>query len=263
MIIKNFLLGLIIGIGFIIPGVSGGVLATILGIYDEIIFRLNSLFKNFKSNIIFLIPIFTGIALSIIVFSKFILFLLNYKLIFISYVFIGLILGCIPFLIQEIKIKSQKNIALIPFLIAFILGNSLFLIETTIITYSTTPNSFIMSIAGLFYAIGKIVPGISGAALLMFLGIYEFFLRVIANPLSISFAIIISFIPFIITFLLSSIFIIKIISYLLNKHFRITYSIIIGFVLSSVLFIYPGYFSFINLITLILSFVISYNLSKK
>ena len=263
MIIKNFFFGLIIGIGFIIPGVSGGVLATILCIYDEIIYRLNSLFKNFKNNICFLIPIFTGIASSIIIFSKFILYLLNNKLTFISYVFIGLILGCIPYLVQEIKIKSKKNIALIPFIVAFILGNSLFLIENVNMTNNSTPNAFIMGIAGIFYAIGKIVPGISGAALLMLLGIYKFFLIVIANPLSVSFEIIISFIPFIITFIVSSIFIIKIISYLLDKHFRITYSIIIGFVLSSVIFIYPGNFSLLNLVTAIFSFVISYNLSKK
>jgi len=77
MYLKNLFLGIILGIGFIIPGVSGGVLATILGIYDEIIYRLNHLFKNFKDNIFYLTPLVTGVIISILFFSKLILYLLN------------------------------------------------------------------------------------------------------------------------------------------------------------------------------------------
>lgn len=262
MILKNLFFGIILGIGFIIPGVSGGVLATILGIYDEVINKLNHLFKNFRKNILYLAPLFIGVFISILFFSNIILYLLNNKFNFISYVFIGLILGCVPFLIKEIKIKSKKDIAILPFLITFIFGIILFLIETNRITTTNEPSLWIMIIAGLFYAIGKIVPGISGAALLMFLGIYEYFLSLIANPLSLTLGTLINLLPFLISFIISSILIIKIISYLLEKHFRLTYSAIIGFVISSILFIYPGSFSILNLITILLSFVISYFLSN-
>jgi len=119
-----------------------------------------------------------------------------------------------------------------------------------------------MILAGVMYAIGKIFPGISGAALLMMLGIYEFFLSIVANPLTINIDIIITFIPFIISFIISAIIILKLIECLLKNHFRNTYSIIIGFVISSVLFIYPNYISLINIFVSILSFSISYYLSK-
>ena len=66
MILHNFLLGLIIGIGFIIPGVSGGVLATILGIYNELIERLINFKKDIKNNLIFISPLFIGILCSIL-----------------------------------------------------------------------------------------------------------------------------------------------------------------------------------------------------
>ncbi len=262
MYLKNFFYGIIIGIGFIIPGVSGGVLATILGIYDTILDKLNNLFKNFKENILYLLPIVVGIIISILLFSKLILYLLNNKLNFISYVFIGLILGCIPYLFKEIKNKTQKSISITYLLITFILGIILFLIEKNNIFDTNNPTFLIMFIAGIFYAIGKIVPGISGAALLMLLGVYEYFLSVIANPLSITFDTILIFIPFIISFIFSSIIIIKLIDYLLKKHFRNTYSAIIGFVLSSILFIYPNNLSILSIIIAFLSFNISYHLSK-
>lgn len=262
MYLKNFFYGIIIGIGFIIPGVSGGVLATILGIYDTILDKLNNLFKNFKNNILYLLPIVIGVIISVLLFSKLILYLLNNKLNFISYVFIGLILGCIPYLFKEIKTKTQKNISITYFLITFILGIILFLIEKNNILNNNNPTFLIMLVAGIFYAIGKIVPGISGATLLMLLGVYEYFLSIIANPLTINFKTICLFIPFIISFIFSSIIIIKLIDYLLKQHFRNTYSAIIGFVISSILFIYPNDLSILSIIITLLSFNISYHLSK-
>lgn len=262
MYLKNLFLGIILGIGFIIPGVSGGVLATILGIYDEIIYRLNHLFKSFKDNIFYLTPLVNGVIISILFFSKLILYLLNNKLNFISYVFIGLILGCLPYLVKEIKVKSNKSIAIIPFIVSLLFGIFLFIIEKNSLATTNNPNFLLMIIAGVFYAIGKIVPGISGAALLMLLGIYEYFLSIIANPLSLTISTIFKFIPFIISFIISSIFILKLIDYLLSNYFRLTYSAIIGFVISSILFIYPNYFSILSLLIAFLSFLISYNLSK-
>jgi len=262
MYLKNFIYGLIIGIGFIIPGVSGGILATILGVYETILEKLSNIKNHFKENILYLLPLITGIILSILLFSKLILYFLKNHNNFISYVFIGLILGCLPYLFQEIKNKTNKNISVPYFFISFILGIILFLIEKNNINNVITPNLFLMFIAGIFYAIGKLVPGISGAALLMLLGIYEYLLKILANPLSISFNQIILFIPFILSFIISSIFIIKIINYLLNHHFRNTYSAIIGFVISSILFIYPNNISFLSFIIMICSFNISYCLSK-
>ena len=80
---KNFIYGLIIGIGFIIPGVSGGVLAAILGIYEEVLNRIIKIKNNFKENISYLLPIILGIKLSVLLFSKLILFTIKKLIIFI------------------------------------------------------------------------------------------------------------------------------------------------------------------------------------
>ncbi len=259
----NLIYGLIIGLGFIIPGVSGGVIATILGIYEEIIDKLINFKKDVINNFKFIFPLFLGIFLSILIFSKIILYLLANKYYFISYVFIGLILGSIPYLFKEIKNKTNKNISLIPFLITFIFGIFLFYLEGSISSTQANLNIFTMLIAGFIYSIGKIIPGISGAALLMLIGIYEYLLNFLANPiLLLDIHIIIKFIPFIISFLLSSIIILKLINYLLKNHFLYTYSAIIGFILSSILFIYPGNLTILNIIISSLSFLISYYLSN-
>ncbi len=262
MFLKNFIFGLIIGIGFIIPGVSGGVLATILGIYEKILDKISNLFIDFKKNITYLLPIFFGIFLSVLLLSKIILYLLNNNYIFISYVFMGLITGCIPFLLKEVKNKTNKYISIFPFILSFIFGLFLFIIQNNNFNNYTNPNFLIMITGGIIYSIGKIIPGISGAALLMLLGIYEYLLNIIANPFMINLNIIITLIPFFISFLISAIFIIKLINYLLKHYFLSTYSAIIGFILSSLLFIYPAYFSITYIFVFTSSFLISYYFSQ-
>ncbi len=261
MIIKNFLYGLIIGLGFIIPGVSGGVLATILGIYEIIIEKILNFNQDIKNNLLYISPLILGIISSIILFSKVILYLIDYHIEYISYVFIGLILGCIPYLALEIKNKTHKNISLKSFIIAFLFGLSLFILGEKIPSTLNTPSNFKMFVAGFIYAFGKIVPGVSGASLLMFIGVYEYFLKIIANPLSINISLIIHFIPFIISFLLSAFIILKLMNYLLKNYFQLTYSAIIGFVISSILFLIPHSFNLISLIIVILAFLISYEIS--
>lgn len=256
----NILVGLIIGLGFIIPGVSGGVLAAIMGVYDKIIASLSNLFHDFKKNAWYLFPFIIGIISGILIFSKLLLFLLDNHKYFISYVFIGLIIGCIPYLFK--KIKCQEKISFMAMVLAFIFGLILFIIQKFYpLSYENT-NIIIWIIGGVFYAIGKLVPGISGAALLMLIGLYEPLLRIIANPTSINMPIIGKLIPFFLAFLISSVLIIKTINHLLKKHFNHTYSAIIGFTISSILFIIPDSFDIFSPIIIILAFLISYNLSN-
>lgn len=61
--------GVIVGIGFILPGLSGGVLAVILGIYDLLIRFLSDLKKHFIENVLYFIPVIIGGAIGIVLFS--------------------------------------------------------------------------------------------------------------------------------------------------------------------------------------------------
>src|SRR5699024_1881884 len=92
----NFLKGIIVGIGGIAPGLSGSVFLVILGLYQKTISAIGTLFKDFKKNVIFLLPLILGFGVGIILFSKVVDFLLaNYEM-YTRFAFLGLVLGTIP-----------------------------------------------------------------------------------------------------------------------------------------------------------------------
>ena len=107
--VSRFLKGLAIGAAAIAPGVSGGALAVIFGLYDKMTNFIAHLNKNFKENLIFFIPIGIGCAVGILMFSRIIEFLfLNYE-IEVRYAFVGLMLGTMPTVVNEANKKGFKQ----------------------------------------------------------------------------------------------------------------------------------------------------------
>ena len=74
---SNLLKGIIVGIGGIAPGLSGSVLLVIFGLYQKTINAIGTLFKEFKKNMLFLVPLFLGFGIGVLLFSKIVDFLLN------------------------------------------------------------------------------------------------------------------------------------------------------------------------------------------
>lgn len=267
----NIVIGLIIGIGFIIPGVSGGALAVILGVYDKIFCSIKNI-KN-KSNFFFLLSVGLGCIIGAIGFGNVILFLLNTREVPTKYIFIGLVIGGIPPLIKNIKAKSSAKFKITPFIVAVILSIILYVLEQNNIGINISQELLdghipILSlfIAGILYAVGKIVPGISGAALLILVGMYNYLLEIIANPLSININILISLIPFIIGALVGIFILYRLLNFLFDKYYMATYSAILGFVIGSLLYLFPGFsFNILGLVCIILlicSAFLSYLLTK-
>ena len=93
---KNFLKGIIAGIGGVAPGLSGSVFLVILGLYQKTINAIGTLFKNFKQNVLFLIPLCLGFGVGAILFSKLVNFLLaNYEM-YTRFAFLCLVLCTKP-----------------------------------------------------------------------------------------------------------------------------------------------------------------------
>ena len=113
---KNILKGFIIGIGKIIPGVSGAILALSLGVYDKSIYYINNFKYNKKESLKYLLPLAIGIILSIIFFSKIINYLLDKYYVLTMLFFIGLIIGTIPSTLKEVN-KKNYYLVIISFLI--------------------------------------------------------------------------------------------------------------------------------------------------
>lgn len=101
--------GMIIALGFILPGVSGGVLAAILGIYERLISFLAHIRENFMENFLFFVPVGIGGILGIALFSFPVEFLLKHFQVPVLWGFAGAIIGTLPSLIAESTKKNQAR----------------------------------------------------------------------------------------------------------------------------------------------------------
>ncbi len=259
--INNFFKGIIAGIGNIIPGVSGSALLIIFDLYEKCIEAISNIFKNFKKNFLFLLPIGVGVIIGIFSFSNIIEYCINKYEVITMFVFLGLLAGTIPSLFKKAKKDKFKESYLIPFFITFAIGLLLLFVKnTTIINIEV---NFITSILiGLVIAFATVVPGISNTVLLTMIGLYETFLGAINDlNLELLFPIIIG--VAIGTFVLS-----KILSNLLKNYHGYTYFGILGFVVATVPALIKLPFvlnrdTIYGIILAIISFFISYLISKK
>lgn len=225
--IKMFSKGLLIGIGKIIPGVSGSMIAISLGLYEKMIDSLSNIFKDFKNNFLFLFKIGIGIMTSIILISKVLIYTLNNYYFPTMLLFIGLIVGGFPTIISIAKKSVNiKNVIIlvIPFIIFLILD---ILTNNVSINVKLTPINAIW--VGIIEAISMIVPGISGTAIMIMIGVYDEILLMFSN-----FNYIYILIFFILGVTIGIFSLCKIINYILNKYNISCYYAIIGFVVSSI-----------------------------
>ena len=107
---KTLLAGAAIGVGSSIPGVSGGTIAVILGVYEKLIWAVSSIFKAFKKSIIYLLPMVIGMVLALIPMIYLMDKALNYFLFGIVCLFAGFIVGSITGITDEVKDKPIKKL---------------------------------------------------------------------------------------------------------------------------------------------------------
>ena len=244
--IKNYLIiivkGMLMGIADLVPGISGGTIALITGIYKDLITALNNLtFKNIKFNFLknskknkfdILAFLAVGISLSILLFSNIILFLLDNYINEVSSFFFGLIISSVFILLNKIRGITISDI-LILVLSALIISQVLKL--NSINQEITFTYIFI---CGFICSCAMILPGISGSYILLILGAYHFILKKL-NTLfdSDSYLYISSFIfggaVGIITFS-------RIIKWLFKSYEKRTMVVMIGFIIGSVSKIIPN-----------------------
>ena len=230
--IARMLKGMIIALGFILPGVSGGVLAAILGIYERMIRFLAHIKENFIENVLYFAPVAIGMVLGIAAFSYPVNLLLdNYKVI-VLWGFAGAIIGTIPSLIKESVKESDRDRAdTITFWLSFILsGVFLYSLNGMVGTLPANFLSFVL--AGALIALGILIPGLSPSNLLLILGLY--------TPMLTGFKhldLFGTFLPIGIGGALALILFSKAMDYILKHYHSRVYHFIIGIVLSSTLLI--------------------------
>ena len=237
-----FFKGFIIGIGKIIPGVSGSHIAMSLHVYEESLDKL----QNIKTNIIYFLFLGLGFIISIILMSPLIIYLINNYYIYTMCFFIGL-------LSKTVKLNDKSKIV-IPF--SFIVLLIYLFIRIPPISINNPYISFTM---GIIESITTIIPGISGTATYMVLGCYKEILQLY------SFNNIYLLSTFILGFISSSIILIKGITYLFHHYHQKTESIIIIFMLSSLLFLITKiipHLTIFNIVPCLSIFIMGYTISS-
>ena len=182
---KDFLMitlkGLAMGAADVVPGVSGGTIAFISGIYEELISTINKLdlsaLKIWKSdgframwkhiNGSFLLALFSGIAISILSLAKTIKWLLENEPIILWSFFFGLVVASI-FLISKSITKWNATV-----IIALLAGTAISYYVTILEPTSSPDNLLYLFFCGFIAIIAMILPGVSGAFILVLLGAYS------------------------------------------------------------------------------------------
>ena len=244
--VKYFVCGIVFGTANVIPGVSGGTMLVVFGVFDrltEAISGIKKIFKNFAFLVTFALGAGAGILLSAkVIGSMFATYAIQTNMFF-----IGLILGGVPLILKlGTSEKKVKPLCAVPFLIAMAVVITLTVLEKLDIFSMTAENvtgfdivvSLKMFACAAVAAVTMIIPGISGSFMMMLLGVYETIIGALNDW---NFYVII---PFAIGAVAGIIFGAKLISILIKKNKLMVYSAIMGMVIGSVYAILPDGFGF-------------------
>lgn len=269
--LKLSIQGFIIGIGKIIPGVSGAMFAMLFGVYEKSLKIISNLKKELKGNFLFITVLGLSVLSAIIFGSSIINKCLNNYYIETMFLFIGMMCAGIKSLFQNIK---GKKIYKKSKLIAFIISVSLVIISLIDINSSkgtVSKNLFtviMLFISGFLDIAASIIPGICGTALLMILGYYDTIISALGNLLDISNMVnnLFVLLPFSLGMIVGAFIISKMISYLFKNYKDATYYAIFCFAIASIIILFVKTisisFTIIQLFISIILFIIGWIIVK-
>lgn len=224
--------GAFIGLGAVLPGMSGGVLCVVFGVYKTVMEFLAAPFRRLKTHLPKLFPYGIGLIIGFMGVAKLLSFLLDKYPAPSVCVFIGLIAGMLPSLFREAGQKGRSTASYISFVAAMAVVFAL-LITLGVLKVTINANFFWYLFCGFCLALSVIAPGMSFSTLLMPLGLYEPFVEGIGN---LDFAILI---PAGIGALATVILLAKAINLLFEKHYSVAFHAIVGIVIAATVMIIP------------------------
>lgn len=248
-ILKNFihkylflvLRGMGMGAADVVPGVSGGTIAFITGIYEELVNSIKSInleaiklffsgkwFSFWKQiNGSFLLAVFVGVFISVLSLAKLLEYLLEHQSILLWSFFFGLIIA------SSYVVSRKINRWEYPKIVALVGGIGIAFYITSVTPTTTTESFWFIFIAGGLASCAMILPGISGSFILLLLGKYAFALhavneRIITDLLMLGSGALIGIVLFA-----------NLLSWLLKKYHDLTIAVLVGFMIGSLNKIWP------------------------
>lgn len=230
--IMRLIKGAIIGIGAILPGLSGGVMMVVFGIYDYLIAFLGNFPKKFKQYFLYLFPVGIGGVLGIFLFAGVVSAAFGkYAAQFVS-LFIGFVVGTIPSLWNQAGEKGRGKQGYISLVVAAIIVAVLMLLGEQQLT-AIDPNFLVWIGSGVLVGLGFIVPGLSPSNFLIYFGLYD---KMSEGISKLDFGVII---PLMLGVLFAALAFSKLVSILFEKKYEIMYHIILGTIIGSSIAIFP------------------------
>ena len=229
----RFVKGAIVGIGAILPGLSGGVLTIIFGIYDPLIRFLADIRKDFVKNVRYFLPIGIGVAVGILLFSTVVSAAFGkYQAQFVC-LFIGFVLGTFPSLFKKAGLKGRNGKHYVIMFVTAILLLLLLLSGQQVLT-NVQPNFLVWIGSGAIFAFGFIVPGLSPSNFLIYFGLYDKMADGIKN---LDFGVLI---PLALGAVLCILLFAKLMAFLFDRYYSGMYHFILGTVIGSSIAIFPA-----------------------
>ncbi len=221
----DFLKGIVVGIGGGAPGLSGRGFRVILGLYQRVIDAIGTLFKDFRKNVKFLLPLVLGVLVGVLLFSKVVDFLLNNFEYQTRWCFLGLIIGTIPLFYDEVKKEGFSNKYYVVMAVALVIGMVL-VYGNGGISSTTDPNLPQSVLMGVIYAGSAIIPGVDSAAIMSALGVYVLWVESLAN---LNFQVLI---PAAVGLVIGLLVFSAVMSQLLKHFYTATFSVVFGLFIS-------------------------------
>ncbi len=236
--VKTITKGFVVGATMLVPGVSGGTTAIILGIYTRLVKAVADLRANFKASLMFLVLFAFGGGLGILIAARPLDHLVKTYTMPTMFFFMGVVLAGIPIMLREAKIKRDFHWSYLIYTaigIGLIALMAIFKTDETSATMSANLGSILMLFAaGFIAAIALVLPGISFSYFMLLLGLYDEMLLAIKSL----------YLPFLIPLGIGLVVGIltttKVLERLMDRYPTPTYLIIMGFMLGSLVQVFPG-----------------------
>ncbi|MDD4797632.1 MAG: DUF368 domain-containing protein [Eubacteriales bacterium] len=259
-LLKKIIAGVLIGMGAILPGVSGGVMAVSMGLYEGMIQAVSNFFKKPKQNFLFLLPIGIGGVVGVLITTGVLEWSLTHYENQVIFLFMGFVVGSIPSIVSEANSKGGfkarylwAGLAGVALLVLLWLGEN-----TLAENVDAGITNLQAALAGGIMSAGTIIPGISTSFMLMYLGWYQPVVEAL-NQMNI---------PLLLClgggFVVVSLLIIKAVNWLFERFHGYAYYAVLGFTITSMVLICPKGSEglLVNLAMMAAGVVISLLLSK-
>lgn len=229
--LKDILVGALVGLVSMLPGASGATIAVIFGIYERLVSDLADIRHRLLKDLRFIILIFIGIVLGMMVCAFGLEFLMDHIEVPTMFFFAALIVAQIPDIMKlgdDGEPLSKWNIA--AFVVGFVIMIAfLFLGDGNDVKLEGITGTILMVLVGITLAVSKLAPGVSGSTVLLALGLYAPFMHALTD-MDIGYLL-----PILIGLVIGVLGFSKIVDHCMRNHKKSTYVMILGLTAGSVI----------------------------